>query len=324
MALILEDASMLVEFILIGIPLLFIFLYGCVYWSTRKPLWTPLGNFYVDPKTNERIPFAPFSDPPSVDVSLIVPAYNESARLPKMLDETLSYLNHRQRTKPSFTWEIVIVNDGSKDDTVKTAMKFVESYGTEKIRVLNLTQNVGKGGAVRRGMLCGRGRMLLMVDGDGATRISDMELLEEQVRMLAMNDRDERAVAVGSRYINPQSNQVERSSFRRFVSWGFHMLIVLTGCVWSIQDTQCGFKMFSRRAAQILFTNLHLERWAFDVEILFIAQKEKMPMQEVQVNWQEIEGTKLKFMAVVNMAKDIVLVALAYRFGLWKVKVVPV
>ncbi|CAB4041973.1 Dolichyl-phosphate beta-glucosyltransferase, partial, partial [Paramuricea clavata] len=91
-----------------------------------------------------------------------------------MLDEAFEYLEERKKREPSFTYEIIVVDDGSKDSTTKVALKYVEKHGVELIRVLTLTKNRGKGGAVRMGMFSSRGKQLLMVDADGATRFSDL------------------------------------------------------------------------------------------------------------------------------------------------------
>ena len=144
MGVILELPFIPFELLFLWAPLFFVVVYVWTYLHTRQPPYSAIGNFFVDPHKGsvillfdcllvcvayrlgsggERVPFAPFSDAPTCDVTLVVPAYNEAQRLPKMLDETLAYLNYRQRLKPSFTWEIIVVNDGSRDDTVAAAMK---------------------------------------------------------------------------------------------------------------------------------------------------------------------------------------------------------
>ena len=104
---------------------------------------------------------------------------------------------------------------------------------------------------------------------------------------------------------------------------GFHLLVTAF-CTSKIADTQCGFKLFTSNAAKILFSNLHLYGWAFDIELIYMSEKLAIPMFEVQVNWKEIEGSKLirNQMDVVitsaTMARDIICVFLAYSFGIWK------
>eukprot|EP01113_Clastostelium_recurvatum_P041531 TRINITY_DN6611_c0_g1_i1.p1 TRINITY_DN6611_c0_g1~~TRINITY_DN6611_c0_g1_i1.p1 ORF type:complete len:125 (-),score=21.62 TRINITY_DN6611_c0_g1_i1:21-395(-) len=108
-----------------------------------------------------------------------------------------------------------------------------------------------------------------------------------------------------------------RSFLRNVLMWGFHILVSVLG-VRGIKDTQCGFKLFSRRAAQQIFPNLHIERWAFDFELLYLAQSMKIPIVEVPVNWEEVPGSKLSpFASSVQMAIDLVRVRMAYMLGLW-------
>jgi len=91
-------------------------------------------------------------------------------------------------------------------------------------------------------------------------------------------------------------------------------------CVKGIADTQCGFKLFTRKTAQILFSNQHVERWAFDVELLYLAQRQNVPLVEVEVNWTEVPGSTLTpFAASVQMGKDLVRIRSAYIFGIWKI-----
>ena len=130
---------------------------------------------------------------PAVDLTVVIPAYNETSRLPSMLKSTVDHL----ATVPKRTHEIIIVDDGSSDGTADLALKLAGSYNNSDIRVVSLVKNLGKGGAVRHGMLHGRGRRLLMVDADGASRFEDLELLWKA--MDKVSPKDEAAVSIGSR-----------------------------------------------------------------------------------------------------------------------------
>jgi dolichyl-phosphate beta-glucosyltransferase len=100
--------------------------------------------------------------------------------------------------------------------------------------------------------------------------------------------------------------------------WGFHLLVWVL-CVSNIKDTQCGFKLFTRKSAHLLFTNLHLERWAFDVELLFLAQQQHIPVCEIPVNWTEVPGSKLDpLRASIEMGRDLFKIRLAYMTGIWR------
>ncbi|ORZ21232.1 nucleotide-diphospho-sugar transferase, partial [Absidia repens] len=253
-----------------------------------------------------------------VDLSVIIPAYDESKRLPIMLKETVDYLERRckETTKRSFTYEIIIVDDGSKDNTIQVASEFSKEYSSADIRILALEKNRGKGGAVTQGMLCARGRQCLMADADGATQFSDIAKLEEQLDSI-VND-DGYGIAVGSRsHLVSTEAVVKRSFIRNFLMRGFHTLVYTLG-IRGIEDTQCGFKLFTRKTAQLVFPNMHVERWIFDIECLMIAQSQKVPIIEVQVTWHEIDGSKVNLITdSVQMAKDLFLIRLNFILGFW-------
>lgn len=116
----------------------------------RTVLWYKNENMYVDSRTGEKKPFPPLSAAPAVYLSLVVPAYNEEKRMPAMLDETLAYLQQRCAEDPEFTYEIIVVDDGSRDKTSEVALNYAKQHKTDAIRVLKLAKNRGKGGAVRR------------------------------------------------------------------------------------------------------------------------------------------------------------------------------
>ncbi|CAL1292872.1 unnamed protein product [Larinioides sclopetarius] len=140
-------------------------------------------------------------------------------------------------------------------------------------------------------MLSARGKLLLFADADGATKFSDIEKLEEEINVLSGSQID--AVVIGSRAHLDKEAIASRSLFRTILMYAFHFMVWLLA-VRTVQDTQYGFKMFTREAASSLFYVLHVERWAFDVELLYIAEKKKIPVKEVAVNWTEIEGSKQK------------------------------
>ncbi|XP_067949300.1 dolichyl-phosphate beta-glucosyltransferase-like [Watersipora subatra] len=271
--------------------------------------------FYLDPSTKKRIPFCSVFDSPSLDLSIVVPAYNESERLPAMLDEALEYLEMKYGADNSY--EVIIVDDGSRDSTSETALRYAMKYGCKKVKVLTLIKNRGKGGAIRRGVLSSSGRSILFADGDGATTFEDYNKLDS-VMNTCLTEGDKEVVVCGSRAHLEQEAIAERSMFRTFLMKGFHLCVWLL-CVKGVKDTQCGFKLLSRPAAQRLFTSLHVERWAFDVELLYIAQSLGMRIEEVAVRWQEIEGSKLvPFWSWLQMGRDLLFIRLRYTLGLWK------
>lgn len=147
-------------------------------------------------------PLPSLNDEDSIDLSIVVPAYNESSRLPHMLTDTLQHLVAPATPKRSF--EIIIVDDGSKDDTTSVALKYLSENSQYKnigLRVVKLEKNRGKGGAVQAGFLGARGKRILMVDADGASRFADLEGLWFELDKLLKENPDSkgRGIAVGSR-----------------------------------------------------------------------------------------------------------------------------
>jgi dolichyl-phosphate beta-glucosyltransferase len=247
-----------------------------------------------------------------ISLSVVVPAYNEDVRLPKMLDEAIYHLDSKSRRDPSFSYEIIVVDDGSRDSTCKVVLSYSKIYGTNKIRLLRLHQNHGKGGAVRKGCMKSRGEMILMADADGATQFSDVDRLLTQIRVL--NDY---GVCIGSRHHMQADAVAKRSHLRNFLMYGFNFY-VSTLCVPGIKDTQCGFKLFTRKAARALFPVQHIERWAFDVELLHLCSRLSIPVTEVPVTWTEMSGSKVNlFEDIPQMARDILIIRLCYTCRIW-------
>jgi dolichyl-phosphate beta-glucosyltransferase len=257
-----------------------------------------------------------------VSLSVVVPAFREKDRLPPMLTETIDYLERRRLAKSQFTYELIIVDDGSNDGdkTAQIGLEFARragkgSYVANAVRVLRLVSNRGKGGAVTGGMLRARGRLLLMADADGATRFSDVEMLEQ-----AIGD-DLRGIAVGSRaHLTDTDAVVARHWLRNVLMQGFHLLVYVLG-VRGIADTQCGFKMFGRDAARRVFANMHVEGWIFDCEMLHIAQVSGFAIHEVPVHWEEKDGSKIELVwDSIRMARDLLIIRLNYALGRWVVQ----
>ncbi|CAF4605546.1 unnamed protein product, partial [Rotaria magnacalcarata] len=170
-------------------------------------------------------------------------------------------------------------------------------YGTDIVRVLTLDANRGKGGAVRMGVFSARGQWISFADADGVTQFSDLAKVEKRAL-----------------------EAMKRSAFRTLLMYAFHFEVWLFA-VKSIRDTQCGFKLFSRESVRKIFPQMHVERWAFDVELLYITEKLNIPIFEVDVNWQEIPGSKLDpFTASFQKGIDILAIWIRYLFGIWKIQ----
>ncbi|XP_045572233.1 LOW QUALITY PROTEIN: dolichyl-phosphate beta-glucosyltransferase-like [Salmo salar] len=156
-------------------------------------------------------------------------------------------------------------------------------------------------------------------DSGGATPFADVEKVE--VGLYDVNTKPENmAISFGSRAHLEEEAVASRSMFRTFLMYGFHFLVWFF-CVRGIKDTQCGFKLFTRDAALNTFSSLHVERWAFDVELLYIAQRFNIPIAEVAVNWTEVEGSKLvPVWSWLQMGRDLVFIRLHYITGAWRLE----
>lgn len=258
-------------------------------------------------------------------LSIVFPAYNEEARLPVTMKATLAYLR-RHWTAPNLNYELLIVDDGSTDKTIEVALGYGAELADDQLRILKLPQNRGKGAALKAGVERAKGKYILIADADGATDIEDTAKLIDKLKDIEKIGKDGSSslgVAIGSRAHLEGKSIATRAFYRTILMRGFHLLVMLL-CTRNIKDTQCGFKLFTRKAAQILFNNLHLQTWAFDIELIYVAEMLGIPLTEVAVNWTEIEGSKLiqtKLDVVktsLNMARDMLCVRLAYLFGIWK------
>ncbi|KAJ3055571.1 dolichyl-phosphate beta-glucosyltransferase [Rhizophlyctis rosea] len=327
-------ATSTILFGVLGLALLGVTILSILLWATNPPkarLRTKNEEFYTHATTDKREPFPSLLDDsstskPSISISVIVPAYNETARLPAMLDEAHEYLDQRAAKDAAFAYEIIVVDDGSKDGTSKVALDIARNrakttkpaeWARKELRVLTLEKNRKKGGAVTQGMLVSRGEKLIFVDADGATKFSDIEKLEKDLDRVAKKGE---GVAVGSRahMVNTEA-VVKRSFVRNFLMYGFHTILYILG-ISSIKDTQCGFKMVTRNAGRKIFPNMHTEGWIFDVEMLLLAMWAGVPIAETPVTWHEVPGTKMSLISdSVVMLLDLFRIRLNYILGIWKI-----
>ncbi|KAM6497279.1 Alg5-prov protein [Amanita muscaria] len=279
---------------------------------------------YTSPK--KPLPLVSLWEPSTVDLSIIVPAFNETERLPLMMAATIDHLtpqrNNRSKDRGTKengirTFEIIVVDDGSTDGTASKALELAGQYKSCDIKVVTLENNTGKGGAVRHGMMHATGERLLMVDADGASRFQDLELLWETMDEIAPKGAP--AVVVGSRaHLVKSEAVVKRSFIRNVLMYGLHTVLRIVG-VGHIRDTQCGFKLFSRAAARQVFPAQHLSTWIFDVELLLLAKQQSIPVAEVPIEWHEVAGSKLNVMAAsVQMLRDLLVVRGNHLLGRWK------
>lgn len=207
-----------------------------------------------------------------------MPAYNERNRIGGTLDQILNHLQAQH-----WDAEIVVVDDGSRDDTLALLNRIAGEH--PRVRVLQNPGNQGKGYAVRNGMMNARGEILLFTDADLSSPISEASKLFAALEQGA-------DVAIGSRWLDP-SLQFQRQSLQRQALSRLYNIFLRAVLLFPYRDTQCGFKAFTRRAAEKIFPQQRIARWGFDPEILFLAHRMGLKVAEVPVRWGHDEGSKI-------------------------------
>lgn len=313
-------------------------------------------------------------EPAEVEVSVVIPAYNEEKRIVPALEEAIEYLDNRfgrptpnddekrrrlgspptQRHRQVFRkrtkkgdkveeqavsgYEILIVDDGSKDRTVDVALEFSRKHKLhDTLRIIQLAKNRGKGGAVTHGFRHVRGAYIVFADADGASRFSDLGNLIEGCEDVV--DASNRGIAIGSRgHLVGSEAVVQRSALRNFLMKSFHTVIkILTPPATSrIRDTQCGFKLFSRAALPHIIPYMHAEGWIFDIEMLMLAESAPptsvvaidgtvigissgIRVAEVPIDWHEVDGSKMNLIKdSINMALGLAILRFSWMLGVYR------
>lgn len=229
---------------------------------------------------------------PHTDYSIIIPAYNESARIGVTLNRVLSFIQQQQ-----WNAEVIVVNDGSHDDTQAIVHAYMEKNAN--LKLLENPGNRGKGYAVRNGMLHASGEILLFSDADLSAPI------EEAIKLFAAI-RSKADIAIGSRWLKRDTQVRKQPLYRQLGSRGFN-LALRTILRLPLKDTQCGFKAFTHSAAQMVFSPQKIERWGFDAEILYLGRKFGLKIEEVPVLWSHSSGTRLHpWRDGVHMLADVI------------------
>ena len=231
-----------------------------------------------------------------MDLSLIIPASNEGARIERSLEQARAYL-----ALQSYTWELLVVNDGSRDDT----SEIVRRHEGQGIRLVEQPRNMGKGAAVRRGMLEAKGRFRIFSDADFSTPIT------ETARVLAgLANFD---VVIGSRAVDSSYIKKHQPWYRETMGRIFNLFVRLVA-VRGIHDTQCGFKGFRAAAAEAIFSRTKIDGFSFDVEALYIARTLGFSISEIPVEWYNDERSTLNPVSdSVKMFRELLRVRALHR-----------
>ncbi len=210
--------------------------------------------------------------------SIILPAYNEGVRIGDTLDNLLAYIKQRH-----WDAEVIVVNDGSTDNTAELVQN--RAVQNPALRLIENPGNRGKGYSVRNGMLRAGGDVLLFSDADLSSPISEADKLFSAITSGA-------DIAIGSRWVDPKLQLRPQPLYRRIFGRIFNLALRLILGL-NFKDTQCGFKAFTRRSAQAIFPLQQIERWGFDPELLYLAERLGFTVEEVPVAWSHREGTRI-------------------------------
>lgn len=241
-----------------------------------------------------------------MDLSIIIPAYNEERRLGATLTTIVAYLQQQP-----YSAEIIVVDDGSEDATARVVAPLCGDKS--RVRLLRNNRNRGKGFSVRKGFLHAKGKYLLFSDADLSTPIVEVERLMERLR----SGSD---VAIGSRALPASRVEIRQPWYRENMGRLFNLLVQAL-VVRGIQDTQCGFKCFTREAARDICRRMTRERFAFDVEMLYLARVMDYRVAEVPIVWRNSAETKVNAIRdSASMFADLVRIRWSHLYDRYDVR----
>ncbi len=232
----------------------------------------------------------------NIRLSVIIPAYNEERRIFKTLVEIDKYLS-----KQSYNYEIIVVSDGSKDRTGEMVKELMPKI--KNLRLINNKENHGKGFVVRQGILEAKGDYRLFTDADNSTTIDQVEKMWPYLEQGF-------DIIVGSREIEGAVLDPPQPWLRRKTGAAFRLFTNIFTGLWKIRDTQCGFKGFTRKAAEDILPRCKIDRFSFDAEMLVLAKKLGYKTKEVPITWKNDPESKVKFKNMVKMGFDLVKIRL--------------
>jgi len=215
-------------------------------------------------------------------LSVIIPAYKEGERMGRTLLEIQRYFNDK-----NYEWEILIVVDGSPDNTAEIGRNYANQI--KNIRVIENKENHGKGYVVRQGLLEARGKLRLFMDADGSTSITHLD------KFLPEFDKGY-DVVIGSRDIEGAFVQIHQAKYKEILgdmgNWAIRIILGL----WSFPDTQCGFKIISEKAAREVASRMVIDRFGFDFELIKLAKTLGFKVKQLPVRWLNEEGSTVTLM----------------------------
>ena len=237
------------------------------------------------------------SRPESVDLSVVIPAFNEQRRIGRTIDAVHEYLKANVRT-----WELTVVDDGSTDGTARVVRARVAL--DPRIKLIRMPRNRGKGNAMRVGVLASRGAEVLVTDADLSTPIVELEKLSAVA--------GDAVVVIASRALPGSSIETRQGRLRQLLGRMGNYYIRAVA-VPSIRDTQCGFKLMRGEAARALMRQTRLDGWGIDVEILHLCARFGWPVTEVPIRWRHRTGSKLRPIAYLRVLVEVAYLRVVHR-----------
>lgn len=249
----------------------------------------------------------PSGDPPA-HLSLIIPAYNEAARLGRQLDHVLSFLGSRR-----YTTELLVVSDGSTDGTrhvVESAFSGIDPSGPLRAMCLEYVPNAGKGRAVRTGVLASRGNHVAFTDADLSTPIEEVD---RALTVLAALDDPGSRMVIGSRAVRGARVGQRQPLYRQMSARLFNLLRDGITGVHTLRDTQCGLKVFDGPLARAIFAMQVIDGFMFDVETVYIAQRMGVVIAELGVAWDDDPDSRVRLSSALRLLPDLFRIRMTHR-----------
>jgi dolichyl-phosphate beta-glucosyltransferase len=240
----------------------------------------------------------------NMEISVIIPAYNEAKRITPTIKSVVEYLDKLSKNN----YEIIIVLDGSKDNTSKVVSKLAKKY--KVIQIIDNKINRGKGAVVRQGMLESTGEYVLFMDADNSTRINELD----QILPVMKQGVD---IVIGSRDMNDSKVEVRQARYKEILGDLGNLWIQLL-LVGGFKDTQCGFKVFAGDKARHMFSKLHMKGWSFDIELLALARHFGYSIKEMPVIWYNDDSSHVKLKDYIQVLIDTIIIKYKLLTGYYK------
>ena len=240
-------------------------------------------------------------------LTIVIPAFNESKRIPRALNDIDSYIN--KFSKPNL-FQIIIVDDGSTDNTKGIVSDWISKDCKNKscFQIVSYFPNKGKGYAVNQGFLHAAGSLVLYTDADGAAPIEELEKLQKIIN-------EGYDIVIGSRVLKNNTSKVSMSFTRKLSGRVFHSFLSMLDLA-DVKDTQCGFKLFKSALSKKLAQDQKCFGFSFDIEYLFLAKKLGYTIKEIPINWHHVEGSKVNiFRDSIKMLIEVIKIRFVYKYN---------